>query len=338
MFLPLLLLGPLLFLQNFLPLSAAKYEQVNNFPSRYQWGENMGYCGEVSLIVAGLSLGQYISQYDSRIAACDTKSQSRCEMLLGVNDQSAATKMHLTSSEWGTVKQRNTEDFLVWVKQNVLRGYPVIIGVYMNYYKFYDVSTPSAGDADYDHIVPVIGIRSNHPLTDTTTYYEDDEIIFSDNGLWGVPTNPPYVFNYTFADFPHSRSEANDKNGEVYSLPNTASNYGMMITGLSDSKQETLPVRVDTNVNYEKPEMKEGSNDRPASMAVTLTVTVSKMTPNTNYMLYRYNSLAAVPESGFKEKASNAVESWKISSDTGSYSMSKTIQSNEIAVFRCVKA
>ncbi len=33
---------------------------------RFQWEENNGYCGETSLISAGLYYGQYGSQYDAR--------------------------------------------------------------------------------------------------------------------------------------------------------------------------------------------------------------------------------------------------------------------------------
>ncbi len=49
------------------------------------------------------------------------------------------------------------------------------------------------------------------PPTDTSTYYADDVIHFSDNGLWGLPSNPPYLFNYTFGSFQASRKQANDK-------------------------------------------------------------------------------------------------------------------------------
>jgi hypothetical protein len=38
----------------------------SNIPDRLQWLHNDGYCGEVSLIMAGLKYGQYHSQYDAR--------------------------------------------------------------------------------------------------------------------------------------------------------------------------------------------------------------------------------------------------------------------------------
>jgi hypothetical protein len=117
------------------------------------------------------------------------------------------------------------------------------------------------------------------------------------------------------------------------------SNYGIVITGINDPNQETVPVLVDTDVNYENPEIKEGSNTRPASMTITLTITVSNLTPNEKYNLFRYNSLTSVPDSGFNAKAANAFERWVLQlTTTTTYQMTKKIQSDEVAVFRCVKA
>lgn len=44
----------------------AQHSRKNNIPPRHQWEANYGYCGEVSLISAGLYYGQYVSQYDAR--------------------------------------------------------------------------------------------------------------------------------------------------------------------------------------------------------------------------------------------------------------------------------
>lgn len=312
------------------------YKFSNNIPPRYQWNNNDGYCGEVSLISAGLYYGQYVSQYDARAAVCS--SQSRCEILVGVNDKTAATKMHLNAIEWNTNAEQSTDQFLAWIKQNVVKGYPVAMGIFMNQYLFYGNTNPQSGDPDYDHIVPVTGIGSNHPLTDPN-YYSDDIIYFSDNGLWGTSSNPSYFFNYPFGSFQANRRVANAKNGTIYSLNNNASNYGIAITGVMDQRGDTLPVRVDTNLNYEKPQIRNGSNTRPISMPIVLTITLSKLEPHTIYNLYRYNNLKSVPNSNFNANASNASQHWQIQIESGStYVMNQIINSNEVAVYRAVKA
>ena len=47
-------------------------------PPRIQWNANFGYCGEVSIISAGLYFGQYMSQYDARAIASADAPMRRC--------------------------------------------------------------------------------------------------------------------------------------------------------------------------------------------------------------------------------------------------------------------
>lgn len=310
----------------------------NNIPPRLQWESNHGYCGEVSLICAGLYYGQYVSQYDVRAIACDGAPQNQSQLLLGTNDRHAASQMHLSSIKWDTDSEQNTDDYMAWIKQNVTKGYPVVIGIYCNEWLFDDDPDPDAGDSDYDHIVPVMGIDSSHPLTDPH-YYMDDSVFFSDNGIWEESGMPVYNFKYYFQAFQASRRQANRKKGPPYSVPNNASNYGIAITGVMDLKGDTLPVRVDVNCNYENPPIEDKSNQRPPSMPLVLTITVSNLQPNVQYNLYRYNDMDSVPNSDFNTNAGSAYESWPFQITSGTtYVMSEKINSNEMAIYRAVKA
>ena len=319
--------------------AAATYTVANPIPSRLQWNANNGYCGETSFVSAGLYYGQYISQYDARKLASRNAPQNleSSQLLLGVNDVAAATAMHLTATAFNTATQTDTPSFLKWVKSKVAAGYPVAIGVYTNESRFYGSTNPNAGDPEYDHIVTVTGISSSRPFTGPTAYYADDIITFSDNGLWtGTPTGlPQYVFSYGFGAFPATRRKANAALGPVYSLSN-GKNYGIAITGVADRNRETVPVRLTTSVNAENPAMVEGSTSRPAAKPVTLTATVSKLTPGTTYNLYRYNSMAAVPDGAFNATAAKAAQKWTFTATGTTYTMSQTIMSNEIAAYRAV--
>lgn len=53
----------------------------------------------------------------------------------------------------------------MWVKKEVLAGHPVITAVFTNENLFYGDTNPKAGEEEYDHIVPVTGIK----YTDNTT-------------------------------------------------------------------------------------------------------------------------------------------------------------------------
>ncbi len=312
------------------------FSKHNAIPPRFQWDENSGYCGEVSLISAGLYYGQYISQYDARKIANERDSQ-RIQLLLGLNDGYAAEKMHLKAIEWSCADEQTTDQFLAWVKQNVVKGYPVAIGVYTNEYLFYGNKKPNAGDEEYDHIVTVTGIASNHPLNNPN-YYGNDVITFSDNGLWTSSSGVQYFFSYGMDDFQADRKEANAVGGAIYSLSNSGSNYGIAIAGVIDLNGDTLPVRVETNFNYEWPEIKDHSNKRPAAMPLELTINVFGLEPNVVYNLYRYSDLESVPTSHFNAHASQAFERWQFQISSGSnYAMVQQINTDEMAIYRCVR-
>ena len=305
-------------------------------PPRKQWEENHGYCGEVSLISAGLSYGQYVSQYDARAIASPGRDQAEqaSQLLLGVNDGYAAAQMQLDHLVWDSSAGKSPKEFLAWTKQQIARGYPVVIGIYMNARLFSDDLDPEAGDPEYDHIVPVLGVRSRPP---SGAGHAEDALVFSDNGVWaedGVP--PVYVFEYPFASFPASRRAANASQA-VYSL-SSSQNYGIAITGVTDPAGDTLPVRVTTDLLAE-PDIVAGSGLRPPSVPLELTVTVAGLLPGTEYRLYRYASFAAVPSCRFNAAAARAARAWTVRFGAGStFVLRETIQSSEIAVYRAVRA
>jgi len=314
-------------------------KRINDIPPRIQWTANFGYCGETALLSAGLYYGQYVSQYDARAIASRGANQSKrgSQLLLGVNDRYAAARMHLKTVEWDSVATVNANKFLAWVKSNVASGFPVIIGVYENFSKFENSDDENAGDDEYDHIVPVVGVWSNHPVTRSDAYHADDVLMFSDNGLWSPNGQGNYLYRSTFGAFQADRRQANDESGQVYSLPRGGKNHGIAIVGIIDRDGKTLPVRLTTDVNEERPAMREGANTRPAAETISLTVTVSGLRPGVPYTLYRYDSFSKVPESAFNANASHADKRWKVSITAGStYVLKETIRSNQVAVYRAV--
>lgn len=314
------------------------YIRANDIPPRHQWEANFGYCGEVSLISAGLYYGQYVSQYDARAIASKNADQSTevSQFLLGVNDAYAAAQMHLKATRWegsGTFAS-----FLTWVKKEAAAGYPVIIGVFKNSRSFEESNEPDHGDEQYDHIVIVSGVSSKYPF-EPATYHGDDVITFSDHGLWSPASNPDFIYTSQFRYFGATRKQANSNSHPVYSLPKGGRNYGTAITGIMDHDGQTLPVRLSTNENYEKPIMREGSSIRPTAQDLTLTVTISGLVPGETYNLYRYNDFRSVPDAGFNAAADKADKAWEISIKSGSsFSMKEKIRSNQIAIYRAVPA
>lgn len=314
------------------------YVHKNDILPRLQWDANFGYCGEVSLISAGLYYGQYCSQFTARdldksgLSQCNSQSQ----LLLGIpntdsdfnnNAEIAAYNMCLNTEAVAYAPglappgtDGTTQDILVWIKHRVLKGHPVITGVFLNYTSFFNCIPPtitcscSSGDTDctcdpspcsacmeccdpqYDHIVPILGIGSNHPLSDTHTFYSDDVIYFSDNGIWAYPTNPPcytnvgnryaagypkpYIFSYPFGAFINTRDGANAANGNLYSYYDNANfspsdpgcaNYALAVTGVMDNSdggpyvQRVRVIPLDGTGSYgaaERPDICDGGNPK----------------------------------------------------------------------------
>ncbi|MEI6800512.1 MAG: hypothetical protein WCO04_15060 [Pseudomonadota bacterium] len=251
----------------------------------YQWGANNGYCGEASLISAGLANGQYMSQADARLACGaffgkETNGSgasllqsgikgskylnSNAQMLLenvssgvsGANDFAhaslcasnsglkATTYPFATGFKTANVGLSGVQDYLSWVKAEMIAGHHVTIGVLQN----------GGDDAQYDHEVSVLKIGTNHAVNDPT-YYADDVLYFDDHGLYtlqlngkgqwvwaGNPAVPlgagsdktgctPYVFGYPFGVLSKTRFGANVPGALAYSLVIPASTRIDVIAG-----------------------------------------------------------------------------------------------------------
>lgn len=240
-----------------------KNVQINNIPPRLMWNidanswgsTTSGYCGETSILSAGLLYGQYVPMYLVRQVLLDyfntlwgdnpasassaliamwsnyygvnwtdsgapqgdypnsgnvpqdwfqKNGQYYCQLLpqIGSNSQEANSSfspinavlenLHLAYEHFAVAKQDTQNSFIPWMKQHVLNGYPVTIGV--------QDFLAGSNDTDFDHIVTVIGWGSNNHLGNTQ-YYPDDEIVFSDHGLVIGGQQPhggsiPYYFRF----------------------------------------------------------------------------------------------------------------------------------------------
>ncbi len=129
----------------------------------------------------------------------------------------------------------------------------------------------------------------------------------------------------------------------IPAIPPDASNYGIAHLGPAVTAGETLlPVRVDPQFNYEKPEVAQGTNPaRPASRAMWINVTVSGLSPGAPYLLYQWNSEVLVPTSGFGSGAASlnaaAVISFVGPPAASATTFSFTIQSSDKRFFRAAR-
>lgn len=313
------------------------YQRGIDMAPRLQWNANSGYCGETSLISAGMRYGQYTSQWTARGLASPGVPQWRAssQLLLGVNDLKAAQAMRLEAVDYPSAREASTRGYLRWVKKHFLREHVVIVGVYNNVTTLNE--TPP-GDPEYDHIVPVMGIGSLTPWRQgAERYYPSDAITISDNGLYNVGPTYPYLFSYRFSDFPMTRREANRPGGPVYSLRPKAPNFATSVTGILDHDRVTLPVRLTSDVNSEGVWNVNKGKRPPAATPITLTAHVSIPDDDVAYRVYLYDDFDDVPTAKFNASADQAIRSWTIAPGSGAtWRVTISAMSNDTRVFRAV--
>ena len=319
------------------------WERGTVMTPRFQWNANSGYCGETAFISAGMRFGQYTSQWTARHLAAPKLPQwnPSAQLLLGGNDLRAARAMRLDATAFDGKKQRSVPQFLRWVKGHFLAGDPVIIGV-LNNTKILGEWPQDKGQGSYDHIVPVFGIGSGHPLRGNA-YHPTDSITISDNGLHNVGPNIPYLYTYEFASFPRTRAEANAIGGPVYALRDRPKNYGTVVTGVLDPDGVTIPVRLTSDVNGEGVHNGSGPNQvmraAPPGTPITLTAHVTIPDQSKAYRVYLYGKFRHVPTRDFNAKAAKAIQTWTIPAGSGpTWSVTINALSSDTRVFRAVPA
>ncbi len=328
--------------------SASTYSQSAPLTPRWQWDPNYGYCGEVSMIVAGMRVGQYTSQWTARSLAAPRINQTleASQLLIGTsppdgNAVTAAAGMRLNLLSYDSANGASTPAYLAWVKQHFLAGNTVIIGV-LNNVNMLGEYPP--GDTEYDHIVPVMGIGSDQPFTaeNAATYFPTDTLTISDNGLYvprgkNVPGNSSgnprgsSLYTYPFAEFQKTRAQANKGRGanSLYSVAmatgTSLGNYAVAVTGVTDNSPGgpfVVPVALASTSNNEGFPTADPMAKPPAAKRTTITATVTLPDATEAYRLYEYTRFSAVPRGNFNAAAvahpSDVARSWDIPAGSGS--------------------
>jgi len=303
------LLGFVIFVLLFsAPAGARAYGQVLDIPPRLQWDEKNGYCGECSVQQIALYYGGYLSQFKIREIFDPTQKRD----LWIENNGPVIKALRLKSEQWNyNQAQPQYKKFLVWMKQHIHLGHPVIMGVF-----YWDPEEP---EPTYDHIVPAIGVTSK----DFSKYLPEDTLTFNDD--------------YTFRHFTRRFSAMADtrsmeENGDRYEfcIPKLV-DYGCAVIGIRDDDKVTRPVQVKVN-RWDEPNPWQGK----PPVTLQATVTVRSLVPGRSYILLRYNDYRKVPAKDFLTSAYAA--SWRLTATGKTASFNDSFKSNGVAIYRCVPA
>ena len=198
---------------------------VLNLPPRFMWGWGPGlhgYCGSCSTQTSALFFGSWISQEFVRYAG------GNAEILIGVNLASALASLGFAWERFGDKSDdTDVDSFLSWSATHLRVGHPVISG-------WYERLPPGAGDDDYDHIVPLVGLKQN-------SSGDVSEVFFND--LWENETRTKHT--PLSSSRKHWRLPANSTTAAQpyeYSLPSDPC-FGVAVLGRLPLEATYYPLR-----------------------------------------------------------------------------------------------
>jgi hypothetical protein len=285
---------------------AASVSTLLPIAGRLQWDNNNGYCGECSIQTCALYYGTYISQYQCRAIIDPTQKQ---DLWIDVHGKTVLDALRLNFEAWNSSQATpQYQNYLVWIKNHLHGGHPVIITLYVS----------EEDDPDYDHIVPAVGFQSSD---DWTAYHAGDQLTFFDNY-----DSAAYVRAFsTLYD-----TRAMNNNGAVYEycIPEDV-DYGTAVTGIRDDDAVTRPVRLSVN-RWDEPNVSQGQSP----VTLTATVTIGSLVPNKSYCLLRYDNYQNVPTKNFPSSAFSVKQTFTASADTKTFT--DHFASNGLAIYRCV--
>jgi hypothetical protein len=276
-----------------------------------QWNNANGYCGETSIQSIALYYGAWVSQKLPRTLGGGT------QILIGTNTNAtqALDALRFTYVEWANAgaPQPQFQGFMVWMKNQLARGYPAFFGAYL---------ADGNNDPDYDHIMPATGIAYGN----LTAYDPGDVLTWNDN-FGDQIQRPASALVATRASCSYGSTQGGCIPQQV--------DYAVAITGIVDPQHVTFPVSL-TVASASEPNVSTGK----APVQMTGTVTVSSVSSGNQYSLLRYDDYTKVP--GAASSADYAASSYTHRTDFTATGATWTLQdpdtfaSDGSATYRCI--
>jgi monoamine oxidase len=291
-----------------LSVSKGRYLSMNYVQLRMQWTQDNGYCGETAIQSIMLMYGGYISQYLLRKAGGG-------ELLVGTPSfTSALSSVNITFDMWDSAQSGTNQytAFIVWMKQELSKGYPVIFAVYV---------TDADNQVEYDHIQTAVGYESN---SKDPAQFSSDDILIIHTHLSSQPVRRS-VGNLSATR--QSCAFASDKGG---CIP-VGVCYGV---GLRSAARpcpgKSLPTRVIMETNTE-PYISQAGVGQPVDLSVR--VQCSQLTLGGVYSLVRYSGVASYNDC---RAAGQEVQRWTANESQRVVADPLLVRSNAAVFYQCL--
>jgi hypothetical protein len=305
-----------------------KYELISKSQPGTQWMDHGGYCGSWAIQRNALAHGAWISQQQVRDHTHNAGGND--EEILAGNIDDALKNLKLKASGWdwknSPAPQNTKTGYFKWLKKQLTAGNTVVWFIMWDgeRYPIYNLKSP---DGVYGHVEPVIGIQSDHPLTDETVYDDDVVVHYNDAGTT--------VYYKTFESLPGNWSGQAGTPGKCQNRADIHRqcigpySFGWAIEGFLDEKEG---LRASLNIQPWKSEPDTRTGSSPNKMTGTLTV--EGLTKGTKYDIYRWDST----KEAFTYTDEYKTSTFTAGRDTFVFKDPKTFSSDSATYYRCVKA
>lgn len=289
----------------------------------------------MSVQATALAFGAWISQDLVRKANTHGEghgSPKEGYEVLPSNVAETVRNLKLTCDEWDYMQPKpQAPAFKKWMKSHLVLGHPIVMFPMCKG----DSHTPYAGSCPngghLDHVEPIWGIGSNHPLNDTSVYDDDWLVHGSDQDH--------QKYYRTFAsleDTPEmngncKHAQAGFGKNEMFPCIYDQVDYGVSVTGLS--AKGVLPVVLAVD-RLDEPDVRMWL----PHANLHGTVTVSQLRAGAHYILYRYQGTVAVPTSPPFDHGYEYKIPFVASGDTWTYRDPNTFRSDGATYYIAVAA
>jgi hypothetical protein len=305
-----------------------QYELLFNTQPGVQWMTYGGYCGSWSIQRAAMAKGAWISQQQVRDHALPGGGND--EEILAPNIDDALVKLKIKAEGWDYANQPTPQldGYLKFLKKKLVAGHAIVWMIMQPGEKVPITQSPynlTEVNGLYGHIEPVVGIMSNHPLSDETVYDDDVFVHYTD-----ADKNTYYR---TVESLPSDWSEAHPYpscSNTMYSgapCINKQRGYGWAIEGFLDD-HEGMPLSLTLDHWASEPSPRAGKE----AIQLTGTLTATALTPGSEYTIYRWDSV----DEAFVYSDDKKIHTFTATDDTFVFQDPNTFSSFSATYYRCV--
>jgi len=309
------------------PLAAYSYEATIHHP-RYEWPNQAGYCGAVSITIIAQSYGIWLSQHFIRMHA-PRNEYSEYDKGWGsevdhhnIEETLANLKLDIDAWPWRTTN--SSTEYFKFLQKNLVKKFPLVWFLILHG----DPNIESPG-IHYNHVEPIFGFYSNHSLDE----YHPENVIVHASDWDELHYYRSFESLPDKLDFSGNCKNAPDAAGHNEAYPcidDDGPNFAYAIKGLIDPKNRMIRISLDVHTAFE-PNVADG---KQAIWFNDPTIQAEEpLTPGKAYSLFRFdadfNDMSMIPvDSDFENSPYTWREDFTATSDDFLYTDSKPIRSD----------